>query len=398
MLLALLLVASRPGVARAQSDTTRRTTRDTATVQGSMYSRPFIGTVNRVSLGGYVEGNTNYFVEDGVTDGFSMELRRFNIFLYAPIASRLRFFSELEFEHGTEEIALETAQLDLQLIPALAARMGIIVLPIGAFNQNHDSPRWEFVERPLVSTRIIPATLSDVGFGVYGRVQPGDRTTLTYDAYLSNGLGEGIITNDEGRTSLPAGKREEQFSEDNNGSPALSGRLAVQRRGLGELGLSWYGANYNDFRTEGVTVDESRRVSIAAVDFATSVGNLAIRGEAALARVQLPPDLSEVFAHQQHGVHLDLVLPVVQRRMLGSASATINLALRLEYLDLNVGRFSSTGAEIGDELMAAVAGVSFRPTAGTVLKANYRRHTTRDLLGNPASQLGGYQLGFATYF
>ena len=396
--IAVLLTVTAPTTLRAQVDTTRRNPRDTATVQGSIYSRPFVGTVSKVSVGGYVEGNTNYFVEDGVSDGFSMELRRFNVFFYSPIATRLRFFSELEFEHGTEEISLETAQLDIQVAPALAARMGIIVLPIGAFNQNHDSPRWEFIDRPLVSTRIIPATLSEVGFGVYGRVQPRGASTLTYDAYLSNGLGDGIITNDEGRTSIPLGKRAEQFEEDNNGSPAMSGRLAWQQRGVGELGLSWYGGYYNSFKAEGVTVDEARRVTIAAIDLSTSIGNLSVRGEAAIARVKLPPSLTEVFAHQQHGAHIDLVLPVVKRRMLGSASATINVALRLEYLDLNVGRFTTTGEEIRDDVAAVVAGLSFRPSASTVLKANYRRQNTRDLLGNPPSKLGGYQVGFATYF
>jgi hypothetical protein len=33
-----------------------------------------------------------------------------------------------------------------------------------------------------------------------------------------------------------------------------------------------------------------------------------------------------------------------------------------------------------------------------VFKVNYRRHWTRDLLGNPAARLGGYQVGVATYF
>ncbi len=234
----LLVAFVGPAYLEAQTDTTRRGVRDTATVQGSVYSRPFIAATNRIAIGGYVEGNTNYVVEDGLSDGFSMELRRFNIFIYAPIASRLRFFSELEFEHGTEEIALETAQLDLQVTPTLAIRMGVVLPPIGAFNQNHDSPRWEFVDRPLVSTRIIPATLSEIGFGVSGRVRPGPRTTVTYDAYATNGLGDGVLDNPDGRTSLADGKREEQFAEDNNGSPALSGRLAVQHRALGELGVS----------------------------------------------------------------------------------------------------------------------------------------------------------------
>lgn len=381
-----------------QVDSTRRTVRDTATVQGSIYSRPFIATASRVSLGGYAEGNTNYFVDDGLSEGFSMELRRFNIFLYAPIAARLRFFTELEFEHGTEEIALETAQLDVQLTPTLALRMGIVLPPIGAFNQNHDSPRWEFVDRPLVSTRIIPATLSDVGVGLYGRTRAGGSTSITYDAYLTNGLGEGVIANDEGRTSLAAGKRDEQFAEDNNGSPALSGRAGVQHRRFGEFGLSFYSAVYNSFRADGEIVDDQRRVSIAALDYSTSLGALSVRGEIARVSLAVPPGLEEVFAEQQQGAHIDLVLPVIRRRMLGSPNATINLALRLEYVDFNVGRFSSTGQSIRDDIVAWVPGVSFRPNANTVFKANYRRHSTRDLLGNPASRLGGYQLGFATYF
>ena len=179
--------------------------RDTSDVQGSIYSRPFIGGAGETAIGGYAEGNTNYFVEDGVSDGFSMELRRFNIFLFSALGSRIRFISELEFEHGVEEIALETALLDFQVDPMLVLRAGILLPPIGAFNQNHDSPRWEFVDRPLVSTRIIPSTLSEVGFGAYGRVALRGGSTLTYDAYLTNGLGDGVVLNDEGRTLLAAG-------------------------------------------------------------------------------------------------------------------------------------------------------------------------------------------------
>ncbi len=383
---------------QAQSDSTRRSIRDTATVQGSIYSRPFIATSSRVSVGGYVEGNSNYFVEDGLTEGFSMELRRFNIFLYAPLGPRLRFFSELEFEHGTEEISLETAQLDLQVTPAFALRMGIVLPPIGAFNQNHDSPRWEFVDRPLVSTRIIPSTLSDVGVGMYGRARPGRRTSMTYDAYLTNGLGDGIINNVAGRTSLPAGKRVEQFAEDNNGSPALSGRVAVQRHGVGELGVSYYGAVYNRFRVDGARVDDARRVTIAAVDFSLALGRLSVRGELARVAVVLPRGLEEVLATRQQGAHVDVVLPVLRRAMLGLPNATISVALRAEYVDFNVGRFASTGAPIRDDIVALVSGLSLRANANTVFKANYRREKTRDLLGNPATHRGGYQVGFATYF
>ena len=41
--------------------------------------------------------------------------------------------------------------------------------PIGAFNQNHDGPKWEFVDRPISATQMLPATWSNVGFGLYGK-------------------------------------------------------------------------------------------------------------------------------------------------------------------------------------------------------------------------------------
>ena len=376
---------------------TRRPPGDSGGVQGGIYNRPFIGGAGQTSIGGYAEGNTNYFMTDGISEGFTMELRRFNIFLFSAIGPRLRFISELEFEHGTEEIALETALLDFQIDPAFVLRAGILLPPVGGFNQNHDSPRWEFVDRPLVSTRIIPSTLSEVGFGAYGRfaLRAG---TFTYDAYLTNGLGDGVVHNSEGRTLLAAGKGAEQFAEDNNGTPALSGRLAFQRRGVGEIGLSYYGAVYNSFRMDGVDVDARRRLSLAAVDLGGSVGRLTLRGELALARIDVPEGLAEVFGDRQWGAHLDAIVPVWYPRLPGMRNAVVNAALRTEYVDYNVGRFSTTGLTVRDDVFAIVPGVSFRPAGGTVFKANYRREWSRDLLGNTAARTGGYQVGVATYF
>ena len=47
---------------------------------------------------------------------------------------------------------------------------------IGAFNQNHDGPKWEFVERPDVAVNMLPATWSNPGFGFYGKTHTGNWT------------------------------------------------------------------------------------------------------------------------------------------------------------------------------------------------------------------------------
>ena len=379
----------------AQTDTTRR---DTTSVQSAIYRRPFIGSAGSASIGGYMEANANYLVTDGITDGFSSEMRRFNIFLYAPVGPRLRFTSELEFEHGTEEIALETALLDYQLSSALVLRAGILLVPIGGVNQNHDGPRWEFVARPLSATEIIPSTLSEVGFGANGRFFFG-KSTLTYDAYLTNGLTDGIILNRSGKTRLAEGKGGDQFGEDNNGSPAFSTRVAVLNGLLGEFGVSYYNGVYNIPKVEGARIDVARRVSIAAVDASTRLWHgIDVRGEVAMNRVDLPPSLGELQASRQWGGFVDVVVPVFRPKMRSQKDAVVSAAVRLEYIDLNAGRFASTDARIYDETRAISAGLSFRPVAGTVFRANYVRQAFRDLFGNATVSTGGFRVGVATYF
>lgn len=385
------------GLAGAVAVASAAMAQDTTMVQGGIYQRPFLVSEGRTAVGGYAEGGASWFRTDGVGEGASLELRRFNIFLFSSVGRRLRFISELEFEHGTEEIALETALVDFTLTPSLILRGGILLPPVGAFNVNHDAPRYDFVERPLVSTEVIPATLSEPGIGVHGRLAPPG-FSLSYDAYLTNGLDEGVLLNESGRTRLASGKGEERFAEDNNGSPALSARIGAQRRDLGEVGLSVYGGIYNRYRIEGERVDEPRWLSLVALDLATTIGALDLRGEVARAAVNLPADLREMLGGTQWGFHLDAVLPVWHPRIAALEDPVVSLGLRLERVDYNVGSFTSTGASIGDETSAVTLAASLRPVPGTVFRLNYRRESHRDLQGNPPVKTAGFQLGFATYF
>lgn len=362
-----------------------------------IYDRPFVANLGsgRTAVGGYVEGNTNYFAEDGVSEGFSMELRRFNLFLYSSIGSRLSFFSELEFEHGTEEIALETALVDFAFGPAAVARVGILLPPLGAFNQNHDSPKWDIVDRPLVSTQIIPSTLSEVGFGLHGQLH-FDAVAVGYQVYVVNGLGAGVVSNDQGRTFLPSGKSDEAFGEDNNGTPSLTARVSA-RNPDGEIGVSYYAGIYNDFRVEGDDVEEKRSLSVVALDGRLALGDVTLQGEAAFARVDVPENLHDLFGDRQIGGFVEAVTPVLRTNLFRDEPSTLSVVVRAEYVDFNRGSFTGNREAKYDDVTALVIGTSFRPTAETVFKANYRYHWIRDLLGNPA-RLGGIQVGFATYF
>lgn len=372
------------------------------TNKDAIYNRPFVLKANMGSsstaIGGYVEGNTNYFATDGVSEGFSMELRRFNLFVYSGITNRIKFLSELEFEHGTEEISLETALMDFEFHPSFNLRAGIILPPIGYFNQNHDSPKWEFIDRPLVSTTILPATLSEVGFGFHGKIPYGTRRVLTYEVYAVNGLRDGIIANGDNRTSLQGGKSIEMFGEDNNGTPMFSGRVAIRDRKFGELGISYYGGAYNTFRLDGIDIDVRRSLSVFAFDYNLNIGKLQVNGEWATVKVQVPSTYTQQYGSDQSGFHLDLIYPIRKGELFGWQNTIVNANLRTEYVDYNQGHFNETGGKIYDEITALVPGVSLRIQSNTVIRANYRYHWTRDLLGNPAAKTAGFQFGIASYF
>jgi len=371
------------------------------TNKDAVFKRPFILETEKggltASVGGYLEANTNYFATDGVGEGFSMEMRRFNLFFYSTIGERIKFLSELEFEHGTEEIALETALLDFEIQPTLIFRAGIVLTPIGYFNQNHDSPKWEFIDRPLVSTTIIPATLSELGFGFHGKI-PLAGLLFTYETYLVNGLQDGIVANEDNRISLRMGKTAGRFEEDNNGSPAITGRIGLTKRNWGEVGFSAYSGIYNAFKKDGLRVDDKRRLNILAVDFNFSIKKLQMLGELAFVKVEVPQPSEEQYGSRQWGIHTDLLYPLWQGNLLDWENVRMNIAFRFEFADYNTGQFQDTGTRIYDEITALVPGLSLRFSPNTLLRANYRYHWERDFLGNPTVRTAGFQFGFASYF
>ncbi|MDX1627558.1 MAG: hypothetical protein R3345_02600 [Fulvivirga sp.] len=377
-----------------ESDTTMQMNMD------AVYNRPFLQAGSfPVALGGYVEAHSEYFVTDGISEGLSFKMPRVTLFVSSTISERIKFLSEIEFEEGTKEINIEFAAVDFEFHPLLNLRGGIIMNPIGAFNQNHDGPRWEFVERPISATTIIPSTFSNVGFGVHGKTYQ-KKWVWAYEAYITNGFDNSIIENDVGRTWLPATKANtDRFEENFNAVPLITLKTALKHRDYGEIGISWMGDVYNQYEEDGLILDKKRRLDVMAVDFNTSLNNrLDITGEWVWVFVDVPDTFSQQFGEQQSGGFVDFVYTLVDKSMLGWKNATLNAALRLEYVDYNVGTFNETGGDIHDDVKAIVPAISFRPSAQTVIRANYRYMWETDLLGNPPVKTAGFQIGISSYF
>ena len=395
-LLALALTASLIGdVAHGQQRDTARVARDSARadttrpfVRGGIYDKPFqTRLLGRTAVGGYAEAHVRYQRVEGLREEAGFEAKRFNLFTSTRVSDFVRLAAELEFEDGAREIKLEFAAIDVLIHPALALRGGMVLSPLGRFNLSHDSPLNEFTDRPLVSTEILGVALSEPGFGALGQLGVGRAGRLTYEVYGTNGFHDGLITNSEEGTRIPLGRRN---FEDNNGSPAIVGRVALSPTVDYELGLSAHHGAYNVFNQEGTQIDERRNLSLFVVDLEALLVGVRVSGEAALARIDVPASLSGIYASRQYGVYVEGVRDFGRGWIRTMPSSAFALKARFDYVDFDSQLPGQTAGQV-------TLGVNFRPTQDSVLKLDFVRGRGRDRFNNLAEH--AFVLGsVATYF
>ena len=381
----------------------------------AIYNRPFLKLGNMpVSIGGYMESDYQYVSTSGISPGNQFQFRRLSIFVAATVSEHIKFLSEIEYEDDPggdpgeattgPEFGIEYAALDIEMDPLLNLRGGLILNPIGSFNENHDGPKWEFTDRPLAMTQMLPETWRNAGFGLYGKQYSGD-WMYGYEFYVTGGFDDSIIDNSQGKTFLPAANASPaRLTFSASGEPLYTGKLSCGNDQIGQLGLSWMGGVYNTWEKEGAVVDDKRSVNVFDVDFNTTIPTLhtSITTEWAWVFVQIPPGYSPEYAGRQMGGFIDIVQPVYHGRVLDWDNATLSLAVRGEYVDWNDQNFAATGLREYNDVNSIIPALSFRPTPQTVLRLNYRIQTSRDITGNTiGATIGptrGISFGIATYF
>ena len=369
-------------------DTTVRDTIDRPFVRGGVYDKPYLTRLGgRTTIGGYAEAHARWERVDGRQDEAGFEAKRFNIFTNTRVSDFVRIGAELEFEEGGREIKLEYAAIDVRVHPSLTLRGGMLLSPLGKFNLSHDSPLNEFTDRPLVSTDILGVALSEPGFGAFGQFGLAGTGRITYELYATNGFHDGLITDSEDGTRIALGRGN---FEDNNGSPAIVGRLAVSPSQAYEVGVSAHHGAYNVSTAEGTRIDNRRDLTILAVDADVSVLGVQLSGEAARASIDIPGGLSGVYASRQHGVYVEAVRSFGRGWVATMPSSSFAAKTRFDYVDFDANQRGGTTGQIS-------LGVNFRPTQDTVLKLDYVRGRGRDEFNN----LGEHAFvlfSLATYF
>jgi hypothetical protein len=181
-----------------------------------------LNLADRVRIGGY--GSVRFEANDvasgnnvpgGSAAGFTF--RRLVLTADARPASRLRLYSEVEFERLFEleaekgfergpgelklkqtlegnaggEVSLEQAWGQFNFAESHGVRAGIVLAPVGRFNLLHDDDYWDIPRRTLTDrdAPVLPVKSAwrDVGAGLVGSFNLGGTGKLDYQLYALNG-------------------------------------------------------------------------------------------------------------------------------------------------------------------------------------------------------------------
>ncbi len=145
----------------------------------------------RTRMGGYAEVHYNNLDgSGGATDKDEIDLHRFVLFFGHEFNDDIRFFSELEVEHGIAgegqvgEVEVEQAFVEFDLNDQHRAKGGVFLLPVGIMNETHEPNTFYGVERNPVEKDIIPATWWAAGAALSGQMGQG----FSYDLAVHEGL------------------------------------------------------------------------------------------------------------------------------------------------------------------------------------------------------------------
>lgn len=129
-----------------------------------------------VSIGGYGEFLYNKNARTDQSGADSKQNDKFDtlrniIYVGYKFNDKFVFNSEIEFEHaGGAEVYTEFATIDYLFDPRLNFKAGLMLIPMGIYNEMHEAPTFLATTRPLTESRIIPSTWRENGAGIFGQV------------------------------------------------------------------------------------------------------------------------------------------------------------------------------------------------------------------------------------
>ncbi|MFT7679962.1 MAG: hypothetical protein ACI8QC_003967 [Planctomycetota bacterium] len=324
-----------------------------------------------VSLGGY--GETLMQFKPGATDVF--DALRTVIYMGYKFDDKWLLNTEIEFEHGTTSSSSGTSSgggsasaefvyLDYQYSEQHAARVGLVLVPMGLVNEMHEPTTYMTARRSRTETNILPSTWREMGVGL-----TGDNGEWAYRAYVLNGL-NGSEFDDGG---LRSGRQK--------GNRAAAESLAVVARldYIGSPGLMLGGSVYSgDSGQESAPGDVDLDTTIVELHAEYKRGPFTMRALYAMADIGDADDFNTAvigagdpnpsLANELNGGYLELGYNLFASR---DTAQSLTPFVRYETVDTQADLPNSAVAGRGLDDDILTFGLAWNPTEQVIIKVDY---------------------------
>lgn len=215
-----------------------------------------------------------------------------NIFVRSWLRPNLLGFIEAEFEHGGEVVEIDQAFMSWRIDKAFNLDIGRIYGPFGIERFVSYSPTNALVSRPSPLQRIVPNNFYQNGLKVWGLLGDGESSRFSYEASVSDGLGDAALANRRGSR---------QF-RDNNTNKAVTARASYAYWPFFEIGASYHDQQYATSR--------DLDLSFIGLDLAARFRGVEVRAEWVEAEVERDLSAGGIFTRlpdrEEQGYYLQL--------------------------------------------------------------------------------------------
>ena len=332
-------------------------------------------TARGLAIGGYGEiVNKSYLAGDNYDQS---DAYRGILYVGYKFDDEWSLNTEVEFEHGDESY-LEFAYVDY--LPKatdgkLGARAGLLLLPFGIINEQHEPILFHGVYRPWVENKLLPTTSRENGVGLFGSLL---ENKINYKLYY--------VTSWKYPGAAKAGNTMRNFrgkgSQTVSNEFATIGRVQYNINNKNMIGFSIYDGNINpDSSVANYKVNDAR-TSVRMISAFTKgemygIEYAALYHENRFSHVKRLNDTlsgaaNTKFGKKQIGYYYEVAKDIGKYI---NSSWYIAPFFRYEFLDFHDDVESSAARNVDYQMEYHTTGISIKPIYNIVLKADYTRYT-----------------------
>lgn len=351
-------------------------------------------------ISGYGQAKVEYDLKQKTG---TANLTRNVLFVGHRFNSRISFFSELELENAgiddgkpSGSVSMEQLFIKFNLNRDIYLIAGLFIPRIGMINENHLPTTFNGNDRHFTETLIIPATWRELGIGLYGNVRsiPG----LNYSLGIMNGLNSAAF-------KAGTGIREGRFGGNNATASniAITGSLLYYVRNFRLQASGYFGgsAGLNKRNADSLMLNYGAfGTPVAMTEFNAQYHNKGMAFKALFAYTSIPDAyaINRAYANNTPKQMMGGLVEAGYNLLYAfNPKTTHNLTVfaRYEYVNLN-SKIASNG--INNDVLKKqyiVAGITYQPIKGVVIKADYVHRITGE--PNPALIINPYPQALPYY-